>query len=158
MPLMDLLIVVALIVTGLIAGLFFTFSTFVMPALAQLPPAHGIVAMQRINQTVMNPITMGVFMGTALLSVALVALSIWHSSRPDAIWLLIGGLLYALGGFGITAVGNVPMNEALAAMPAEDPSTAEYWQHYLKRWTTWNTCRTVATTLAMAALSMALVQ
>ncbi|MGG6293630.1 hypothetical protein ACQ4M4_04325 [Leptolyngbya sp. AN02str] len=40
---------------GLIAGIFFAFSTFVMNALAQQPPAQGIATMQSINITVINP-------------------------------------------------------------------------------------------------------
>jgi uncharacterized membrane protein len=34
---------------GLIAGVFFAFSVFVMSALARLQPAQGIAAMQSIN-------------------------------------------------------------------------------------------------------------
>ncbi|MEH2408541.1 anthrone oxygenase family protein [Nostoc sp.] len=50
---------------GLIAGVFFAFSTFVMNALARLQPAQGITAMQSINITVINPLFMAVFLGTA---------------------------------------------------------------------------------------------
>jgi uncharacterized membrane protein len=49
---------------GLIAGVFFAFSVFVMSALARLQPAQGIVAMQSINIRVLNPLFLGVFMGT----------------------------------------------------------------------------------------------
>ncbi|WP_010496926.1 hypothetical protein [Paenibacillus elgii] len=42
--------------SGLIAGLFFAFSTFVMSALARLPAEQGIAAMQSINVTVLNPL------------------------------------------------------------------------------------------------------
>jgi len=41
--------------SGLIAGAFFAFSTFVMGALGRLPAAHGIAAMQSINVVVINP-------------------------------------------------------------------------------------------------------
>jgi uncharacterized membrane protein len=40
---------------GLIAGVFFAFSTFVMKALGSLLPAQGIAAMQSINLAVLNP-------------------------------------------------------------------------------------------------------
>ncbi|WP_251959094.1 hypothetical protein [Nostoc commune] len=50
---------------GLMAGVFFAFSTFVMNALARLQPVQGIVAMQSINITVINPLFMAVFLGTA---------------------------------------------------------------------------------------------
>jgi uncharacterized membrane protein len=40
---------------GLIAGVFFAFSTFVMPALARLPAAQGIAAMNAINVAAITP-------------------------------------------------------------------------------------------------------
>ena len=52
---------------GLTAGVLFAFSSFIMNALARLPPAQGIAAMQSINITVINPAFFGVFFGTALL-------------------------------------------------------------------------------------------
>jgi len=51
--------------SGLIAGVFFAFSTFVMPALARLAPAQGVAAMQAINVAVLNRWFLGVFVGTA---------------------------------------------------------------------------------------------
>jgi uncharacterized membrane protein len=66
---------------GLIAGVFFAFSTFVMKALAQQPAAQGIATMQSINITVINPWFMTVFLGTviACLWVTIGALSNWHN-------------------------------------------------------------------------------
>lgn len=52
---------------GLMAGVFFAFSTFVMKALGALPPAQGIAAMQSINVAVINRWFMAAFFGTALL-------------------------------------------------------------------------------------------
>jgi uncharacterized membrane protein len=46
---------------GLIAGVFFTFSTFVMNALARLQPTQGIAAMQAINTTEINSLFMVAF-------------------------------------------------------------------------------------------------
>jgi uncharacterized membrane protein len=43
---------------GIVAGVFFAFSTFVMPALARLQPDRGIVAMQSIGITAINPLFM----------------------------------------------------------------------------------------------------
>jgi uncharacterized membrane protein len=51
---------------GLVAGVFFAFSTFVMPALARLQPAQGIAAMQSINITAINPLFMLALLGTAV--------------------------------------------------------------------------------------------
>ena len=148
------LIVVSAVGSGLVAGLFFTFSTFVMKALGQVAPSQGIQTMQAINITVMNPITMGAFMGTAGLSLAGVGYAALNWQAPGSAWLLAGGLLY-LASFVITAAGNVPMNNALASMDAATDTAAGYWQHYLTRWTFLNHLRTVAATLAVAAYALA---
>jgi uncharacterized membrane protein len=47
---------------GLIAGVFFAFSAFVMKALGRLPPAEGIAAMQSINIAVINPVFLTAFL------------------------------------------------------------------------------------------------
>ncbi|MEM1109151.1 MAG: anthrone oxygenase family protein [Planctomycetota bacterium] len=148
------LVVVAAVGSGLVAGLFFTFSTFVMKALGQVAPNNGIEAMQAINLTVMNPVTMGAFMGTAGLSLASVGFAVLNWQTPGSAWLLAGGLLY-LASFVITAAGNVPMNDALASMDASTGAAAEYWKHYLNRWTFLNHLRTVPAALAVAAYALA---
>ena len=131
-----------------IGGLFFAFSTSVMKALAGLPANHAIHAMQRINAVILNPLFLGVFMGTAVVSVAsiLVFFSPWRV--PGAGWLLVAGVLYLVGTFGITIVCNVPRNERLARLDSESPEAAEYWRRYLREWTVWNHVRGV---LAMAS-------
>jgi uncharacterized membrane protein len=150
-----LLTLAAVLGSGLIAGLFFTFSTFVMQALAQVAPQNGIRTMQAINRTVMNPLTMGFFMGTALLSVAIIAYAAFTWSNPQAPWLIAGGALY-LASFVITAGGNVPMNNALETKDAASDEAAAYWQHYLSRWLTFNHVRAVAASLATVAYAYAL--
>lgn len=65
---------------GLVAGIFFTFSTLVMRALAQLKPDRGIAAMQAINITVINPWFITAFLGTGLACIFLAIASLlkWH--------------------------------------------------------------------------------
>lgn len=61
--------------SGLVAGVFFDSSAFVMTALARLPAAPGIAAMQAINVAGINPAFAGVLFGTGVLSVVLAAAS-----------------------------------------------------------------------------------
>jgi uncharacterized membrane protein len=138
--------------SGLIAGLFCSFSNFVMKALGSLPPEKGASAMQAINATILNPLFLSVFVGTAVASLAIVILAAVQWSSPGTGWIITGGLLYFLGGFIVTIVCNVPMNDALAAI---DPTTAEgatVWRDYLSRWTAWNHVRSVTTLAATASL------
>jgi uncharacterized membrane protein len=58
-----LLTFVAAVGSGLVAGIFFAFSNFVMKALARVPPAQGIAAMQSINVVVLNRWFFAVFFG-----------------------------------------------------------------------------------------------
>lgn len=136
---------------GLIAGVFFAFSTFIMTALGRSGPAQGIVAMNSINTTILQSLFMPVFYGTTLTSVALavVALSRWDESRSVAAF--AGAILYVLGMFVCTVVYNVPLNNALAAVDPASTEGAAVWTRYLHEWTFWNHVRTVAA-LGAAAL------
>lgn len=49
-------VVLALIGSALIDGVFFAFSSFIMKALARLPSSQGMLVMQSINVMVLNPL------------------------------------------------------------------------------------------------------
>lgn len=55
------------------AGVFFAFSAFVMKALARLPAAQGVAAMQAINLAAVTPTFMMALFGTAVACGALVS-------------------------------------------------------------------------------------
>jgi uncharacterized membrane protein len=136
---------------GLVAGVLFAFSTFVMPALARLPAAQGIAAMQAINITAINPLFMLALFGTAVVCCFLVVIALFRSHQPDSAYLLLGSLLYLVGTIGTTIVFNVPLNDSLAIAKPDSPESANLWSKYLGQWTFWNHIRT-GTALAAAAL------
>lgn len=150
------LTLVAVLGCGLVAGIFFAFSTFVMKALARIPAAQGIAAMQAINITVINPWFMAVFMGTAVVCALIVAYALLQWSEVGAGYLLGGGLAYVIGTFLVTMVFNVPRNNALAAVDPAHDSSARLWSDYVASWTGWNHVRTAAALLAETLLIMAL--
>lgn len=141
---------------GLIAGVFFAFSTFVMSALARLQPSQGIAAMQSINITVINPLFMTAFLGTgaACIFLAISSLLKWH--QPGAAYLLLGSLLYLVGTVGVTIVFNVPLNDALATVKPDSPDGVKLWASYLANWTVWNHIRAAAALAAAASFTIAL--
>lgn len=143
------LTVAAAVGSGLIAGTFFVFSVAVMPAFRSLPAGNAMSPMKRINEVILNPIFLGVFVGTA---VASLGLAIWCvlNWRPGVIYLLAGVFLYVVGTFGVTVVFNVPMNDTLAR---SDESAA--WETYAPRWTLWNHVRALASTAATGAFTLA---
>lgn len=141
---------------GLVAGVFFAFSTFVMPALARITPAQGISAMQSINIKVINPLFMGALFGTAAACVLLAVIALRSWSDPGALYLFAGSLLYLIGTVGVTIVFNVPLNNALAVVGPDTAEGAKLWHRYVPDWTTWNHVRTGAALAAAAALIVAL--
>lgn len=141
---------------GLVAGVFFAFSTFVMSALARLQPKEGIAAMQSINITAINPLFMIAIFGTAVACLFLAVSSVLKWQQPSAVYLLVGGLLYLVGAVLVTIVFNVPMNDALASVEPDSADGARLWADYLTNWTFWNHVRTVTSLAAAAAYTIAL--
>ncbi|GHD97647.1 anthrone oxygenase family protein [Streptomyces alanosinicus] len=150
------LIVVGIVGTGLMAGVFCAFSTFVMRGLATLPPAQGVAAMNAINGAAVRPAFMTVFTGSAVLSamIAVVTFVVW----PDEgkLELLLGSALYLFGAFGLTVVANVPRNDRLARLTPGAPEATVYWPAYVREWTFWNHLRGVAAATAALIYVLAL--
>jgi uncharacterized membrane protein len=140
--------------SALVGGVFFAFSVFVMRALATLPPAQGVLAMQRINITVINALFLGTFLGTAPLN-GITAYLARHA--PQAFpWLLASFLIYLLGSVSVTMAFNVPRNNKLASLA---PATAEaiaYWPVYVREWLIWNHVRCIASLAAAVAAMLAM--
>lgn len=150
------LTVLGVLGTGLTAGVFCAFSTFVMRGLAALPPAQGVAAMRAVNVAAVRPAFMLVFLGSALLCAALTVVTFVLWPREGAVELLVGGALYLVGSFGLTVVANVPRNDALARLEPGSPEAAAYWPVYVREWTMWNHVRTVASAGAALAYVLAL--
>ncbi len=157
---MNLLAIIAIVAAALgsavIGGIFFAFSNFVMKALARLPDAEGIAAMQSINVVVLNKWFLGVFTGTAVVSLGLAGYAISNWSTPLAPCLLGGSAAYIVGSWMLTIVGNVPLNNKLANTAPQSNEAAATWQHYLARWTSLNSQRALASVLAALLFIVAL--
>ena len=141
---------------GLMAGVFFAFSTFVMSALARLQPPQGIAAMQAINITAINPWFMTVLFGTAAACLLLAIATLLKWQQPGAVYVLIGSLCYLVGTILVTIAFNVPLNDALAAINTDNADGANLWVSYLANWTFWNHIRTLASIVAATAFTLAL--
>lgn len=137
---------------GLVAGLYFAFSTFIMTALGRIDQSQGAAAMNSINSTVLGSLFMPLFFGTTMASAALAVLALFRWSEPGAAAMLAGGLIYVIGMSVVTVVFNVPLNNGLARAGATGTEAADVWARYLKNWTIWNHVRTAASTAAMALL------
>jgi uncharacterized membrane protein len=141
---------------GLVAGVFFAFSSFVMAALRRLKPEEGIAAMQAINILAVTPAFMTALFGTAAACLGLVVWAVISRGEQPAALVIAGGALYIVGSIGVTIACNVPLNNRLAALHPQGADAAGYWAKYVSTWTAWNHVRTVAALAAAALLTVAL--
>jgi uncharacterized membrane protein len=151
----DVITLLAILGCGLMAGVFFIFSVAIMNALSRLPASEGIAAMQAINIAIVNPLFMLVFLGTAATTIFVVVSSLLKWQEPNAIYLVVGGVLYVVGSLLVTVIINIPMNNALAAAKPTDSTSATLWANYLTNWTAWNHVRVVAAIAATVSLTIA---
>lgn len=142
---------------GLIAGVYFAFSTFIMPALGRIEVTQAVAAMNSMSSTILKSLFMPLFFATTLTSVALVIMALTSTGRPGTVAMVAGGLTYIVGMFLCTAFFNVPLNNRLAAVNPANPDVAVVWARYLKEWTMWNHVRTVAATVSCVLYVCAIV-
>ena len=135
---------------ALVAGVFQSFSDFIMKALVATKPAGGAEAMQHINQTVFRSVFLVMMLGLAPLTMGLAAYAYYHLDGARQAWIIAGAIVYATSVFGVTMLGNVPMNNRLAKLDAALEETTPYWRTYGVQWTRWNHVRTLGS-LATAA-------
>lgn len=105
----------ACLLTGLVAGLFYAYQCSVIGGLGQLGDKAYLMAFQSINKAILNPWFFAGFMGCLLV----LPLASWMAFRVEAdasfYFLLMATLAYFIGVFGITVFGNVPLNDALGS-------------------------------------------
>ncbi|RED15133.1 DUF1772 domain-containing protein [Parasphingopyxis lamellibrachiae] len=129
--------------SALVAGVFQSFSDFVMRALVATEPSAGIESMQMINRTVFRSVFLVMLLGLAPASLILGAYAYLYLPGSSASWILAGGAVYVVSVFLVTMLGNVPMNNRLDRMGTTSAAAADYWQEYGVVWTRWNHVRTL---------------
>lgn len=151
---MTSIIVMAITGAGVVTGLLFAFSNFVMRALADLPNDKGMFAMQRVNEKILNPVFLILFLGTPILCVLIAFTSALQLGSSGSLFLLIGALAYIIGPFGITVLFNVPLNNKLAEVDLSGAD--EIWPVYQKQWQRWNHVRTYIGVVSIVLLAAGL--
>ena len=153
---MELLLLATTLVTGLIAGLFYAYSSSVLPALRGADAAVFTEVMQRINKAILNGWFFAGFLGAAVLGAASVVTCLVTGARLALLLpVLAGAVLYAAQ-LAVTGRINVPLNNALDAAGSTDPQGAR--AAFEVRWVRWNHVRSWLCTLSLAAYCWALLQ
>lgn len=144
------LLSIAAIGAGLMAGVYFAFSVFIMQSFNRLDPANAVDAMKAINKAILRSWFMPLFFGSTFLYLFLSILAIFNWSDANAPLLLTAGLTYFGGMFLCTVFFNVPLNNQLEKTKKNGIDTTEFWSYYYKYWTRWNHLRAASSLIACA--------
>lgn len=135
----------SVILTGLSAGFFYAWSVSVIPGNLKVADEVYLRTMQSINRAILNPAFFIVFFGSMVLLVANTFLKV--QLNTVSFWLIVlSALLYVVGTFGVTGLGNVPLNNQLDAlqlnnMPKE--ALGNFRLHFESNWNRLHFIRTV---------------
>lgn len=152
MTIQNILLAITAVLTALIAGLFYAYSCSVNIGLAKLPDNQYITAMQSINREIQNPVFFFSFIGT-LLMLPISTFFQYKGGTMNGFWLLLAATtLYCIGTFGITIVGNVPLNEALDKFSLQSATIQEIANERTRfeiPWNRYHTIRTIASIITL---------
>lgn len=152
MTIQNIILGITAILTALIAGLFYAYSCSVNIGLAKLPNDQYIAAMQSINREIQNPVFFISFMGT-LLMLPVCTFMNYKTGAMNNFWmLLVATILYCVGTFGVTIIGNVPLNETLdkfSLQAATIDEIANARSQFEMPWNKFNSIRTITSIMAL---------
>lgn len=150
----------AVLTVGLSAGLFYAWQISVIPGTKRITDASYLETMQQINRAIINPWFMFIFMG-ALVFLIWSSYFSYQQANRTVFWLMaFGTLSYGLGTFGVTAAGNVPLNNWLDAINLTELSELKLIEtraHYEPKWNKYHLIRTVFSVISFISVIIALV-
>ena len=154
----NIILTIAATTTALIAGLLYAYSCSVNIGLGRLADAEYISAMQSINKAIQNPLFFISFMGTLLLLPLCTYLNYGQPLSNRFCLLLISTMIYAIGVVGVTALGNVPLNEALDKFNLSSASVetiADERSKFEGSWNRFHVVRTIASIISLVLVIIA---
>ena len=147
---------IAILLTGLSAGLFYAWEFSVIPGTKRITDLSYLETMQSINRSILNPGFFVIFFGSVLFLIVSTYLQ-YQETGVNGIFLMIllAALIYLIGTFGVTAFGNVPLNESLDAINIStlDSTQLETLREgYETKWNRLHTIRTTCSVLSFVSI------
>lgn len=147
----------SLLSIGAIFGFFYAWVCSTMWGLDATDPRTAIAAMQAMNASVRNAVFFPAFFMTPFILGATAIFAAQKAQRKSARLFGLTATLYFGGAFLVTAMVNVPMNEALAeiVIPADINAARSIWQDYSADWQVWNVLRTTVSGICLLLTGLA---
>ncbi len=148
---------VAIVVTGLMAGLYLGWAISVLPGLSLLKNQDYLGAFQQMNRAILNVHFKSLFFLALLMGPIAATAHLRIHGIDSSLRLVVAAALLLLGHGAITALGNIPINERLDRLDlstASSETMVEQRQAFETRWRIYHWARTCATGAAFLLLVM----
>lgn len=148
----------AVLLTGVMTGVFFAFAVSVMPALGAAGPRNAVAAMQAINRKIQNPAFFLALFGAPVASLAAGACYVGLDAALPAAAMFASAALYLIGAMAPTIGINVPLNRKLdrGGTPYDDAVSTRLWTEFSGPWSRANIVRTGFAGISVLAAALAL--
>ena len=153
-------IIALVILTGLSAGLCFTWFNSITPGIGRLNDFGYLTSFQQMNRSILNSSFFIVFFGPFFLG--LINIYVFRSASSSIIWLLIlAAVTYFFGVLLVTIFGNVPLNETLDKTELTTASINELKslrEKFEVKWNRLHLIRTISSITSFIILIISLIQ
>lgn len=141
------------LLNALATGFFFAWSVSVILGTKKVSEITYLETMQNINREILNPVFFIIFFGSLI---TLIITSYLQFNNKPVFWLVLAStIIYLIGTFGITAFGNVPLNNELDVLNITKLSLIElknFRTYYESTWNQYHDIRTISNMISFILL------
>ncbi len=144
---------ITVLLNALSTGFFFAWSVSVILGTKKVADVTYLESMQSINREILNPAFFTVFFGSLI---ALIITAYLQFNNKPVFWLVLASaIIYLIGVFGVTAFGNVPLNNKLDALKITKLIVLElknFRTYYESTWNHYHNIRTISSMVSFILL------
>jgi uncharacterized membrane protein len=151
----------AVLLTGLVSGLFYGYQCSVIKGLADLENDVYLKSFQSINKVIQNPLFFINFIGSLIVLPIACWLSFKHNNMIGFYLMLSATLIYFIGVFGVTIFCNVPLNNQLdnfSIVNAKSNEIAKMRKAFEKPWNAYHIVRTIAAVISFGLAILSIIK
>jgi uncharacterized membrane protein len=157
MGVFQFIMLLATLLSSLVAGFLFAFAVVVMPGIKTLNDRELIQAFQVMDRVIQNgqPVFVLVWIGSIATLAAAAVLGLWYLDGLNRLLVIVAAILYLLGVQLPTMIVNVPLNNQLQRLDVDhldEAAQASARTVFEPRWNRWNGIRTVIASVVSALL------
>ena len=144
---------ITVLLNALSIGFFFAWSVSVILGTQKVSDYTYLESMQSINREILNPAFFLVFFGSLI---TLIITTYLQFNNKTVFWMVLASTItYLIGTFGITAFGNVPLNNELDSLNINKLSLLDlknFRTYYESTWNQYHSIRTISSMISFILL------